>query len=286
MAAIGAPIASHVYPAAIGRIAPLADFFNPGAADPALPDRAAPTSRAACKRQYYKGDAPAYVHRGLDRRTTTVCYTAFAIGYSGITRTPLWSAERLTAEAVASGKGFNRDGMEFHPDAHIPGRDRSLLSDYRRSGWSRGHMAPSADMPTRAARQESFSLANIVPQDEDMNSELWNDTEQAVRRLATKHGTIYVVTGPVFARGKLDSLNDRVAIPSAIYKAVLIPGQGAAVFYAANKSERSMAIVSVAQLASLTGIDPFPEASAATKARAIELFPAQSGRRNRRFQAW
>lgn len=142
-------------------------------------------------------------------------------------------------------------------------------------------MAPSADMPTRAARQESFSLANIVPQDEDMNSELWNDTEQAVRRLATKHGTIYVVTGPVFARGKLDSLNDRVAIPSAIYKAVLIPGQGAAVFYAANKSERSMAIVSVAQLASLTGIDPFPEASAATKARAIELSEPRPRRRQR-----
>lgn len=270
IAAIGAPIASYVYPATIGRIAPLVDYFRP----------AAPTDLARCKRQYFEAATPALVHKGLDRRTTTVCYQAFAIGYSGLTRTPLWSAERLTGAAVASAKTFGRKGIEFYPDDHLPGRDRAALDDYRRSGFDRGHMAPSADMPTIEARRESFTLANVVPQDRTMNAEVWSDIEQAVRRLARKHGTIYVVTGPVFGSAKLDSLNGRVAIPTAIYKAVLIPGRGAAAYVADNTARRRLAIVSLAQLAHLTGVDPFPEADARTKARAIDLpTPRQQKRR-------
>lgn len=272
VAAIGAPIASYVYPATIGRIAPLVDYFRPAAA----------TDLAACKRQYFEGATPAYVHKGLDRRTTTVCYQAFALSHSGLTRTPLWSAERLTAAAVASGKTFGRKGIDFYPDDHLPGRDRARLDDYRRSGWDRGHMAPSADMPTIEARRESFTLANIVPQNRTMNAEVWNDVEQAVRKLARKHGTIYVVTGPVFSGAKLDSLNGRVALPAAIYKAVLIPGRGAAAYVADNTARRKLAIVSVAQLARLTGVDPFPKADKRTKARAIELpRPRASKRRSR-----
>lgn len=271
IAAIGAPIASHLYPATIGRVAPLVDYFRPAAA----------TDLAACKGQYFEGDRPTYVHNGLDRRTTTICYRAFSIGYSGLTRTPLWSAERLTAEAVKRGRTFGRS-EDFHPDEHVPGRDRAQLDDYRRSGFDRGHMAPSADMPTPEARRESFTLANIVPQDRKMNARLWADIEQDVRQLARRHGTIYVVTGPVFEGAKLDSLRGRVAVPTSIYKAVLIPGRGAAAYVAANAPGRKVAIVSAAQLAELTGVDPFPGADARTKARAIELpRPSKHNRRSR-----
>lgn len=247
---------------------------------------AKPSDLAACGGQYASGARPSYVRAGVDRRTTTICYPSFSIGYSGLTRTPLWAAERLTASAVIAAQG-GRPNEPFHPDEHLPGRDRAQLADYRRTyrlGLSRGHMAPSGDMPTYDAKVDSFTLANIVPQDRRMNGELWNDIEQATRQLARRRAAIYVVTGPVFAGAKLDTLNGRVAIPTSLFKAVFIPGDGAAAYVAPNTSRRSYRITSIKQLAALTGVDPFPGLDARTKAHAIDL-PRPRAREQRRYRS-
>nr|WP_277981558.1 DNA/RNA non-specific endonuclease [Sphingomonas phyllosphaerae] len=104
----------------------------------------------------------------------------------------------------------------------------------RGSGFDRGDMSPSGDMPSPEAREESFTLANIVPQDRDLNEHLWAGIEGAVRGLARRYGAVYVVTGQVFDRAAPLRLHDRVALPSAIYKAVLVPGVGAAAYLAPN----------------------------------------------------
>lgn len=273
-AVIGYPLASHIGTASLERIAPLVDYFRPANA----------TDAAACRSQYFGTVSPAYVRKATEQRTTTICYRAFSLGYSGMTRTPLWAAEKVTAANVSRSRELARID-DFHADEHLPGRDRATLDDYRGSGFDRGHMAPSGDMPTPEAQAESFTLANMVPQDHAMNTHLWSDIERAVRHLARRHATVYVVTGPIFEGNQLDSLNGRVAVPTSIYKAVLIPGQGAAAYVAANDTRRKLAIVSVAQLAQMTGVDPFPGADAQTKARAIELpaptaYPRRSNWRN------
>lgn len=254
-------------------ISPALSYFAP----------ARSTDLAACAIQYPSNARPTYVHDGVDRRTTTICYPSFSIGYSGLTRTPLWAAERLTAANVIAAKNVPRPDEPFQPDVHLPGRDRALLDDYRRSGFDRGHMAPAGDMASAATKAESFTLANIVPQNHDMNGKLWNDIEQATRNLARKRAAIYVVTGPVFEGAKLDTIASRVAVPTSIYKAIYIPGEGAAAYVAANTSQRRYSIVSIKQLAALTGIDAFPAIDARTKARAIELpRPKERKRRERR----
>lgn len=244
---------------------------------------AVPTDLTRCAGQYPANARPAYVHKGVDRSTTTICYPSFSIGYSGLTRTPLWAAEKLTAANVIAAKG-GRPDEPFHPDEHLAGRDRAQLDDYRAGydrGFSRGHMAPSGDMPSYAAKVDSFTLANIVPQDRRMNAELWNDIEQATRQLAKRRAAIFVVTGPVFEGAQLDALNGRVAIPSAIYKAVMIPGDGAAAYVAPNRDGYRYTIVSIAELTRRTGIDPFPSLDARARASAIEL-PRPRARHRRR----
>jgi endonuclease G len=254
-------------------VSPALSYFTP----------ARSSDLAACGSQYPRSTRPAYVHKGIDRRTTTICYPSFSIGYSGYTRTPLWAAERLTAANVIAARSVPRPDEPFQPDVHLPGRDRATLDDYRRSGFDRGHMAPAGDMASPSTKAESFTLANIVPQNHDMNGKLWNDIEQATRNLARKRAAIYVVTGPVFEGAKLDTIAGRVAVPTSIYKAIYIPGEGAAAYVAANTSQRRYSIVSIKQLAQLTGIDPFPAIDASAKAHAIELpRPRQSKRRNRR----
>lgn len=82
--------------------------------------------------------------------------------YSGVTKTPIWSAEYLTKEKIAA-KLPRKDS--FHPESKLPSSERAELSDYARSGYDRGHMTPSADMGMASAQAETFTLANMVPQD-------------------------------------------------------------------------------------------------------------------------
>ena len=72
---------------------------------------------------------------------------------------------------------------------------RAELKDYAKSGYDRGHMTPSADMPTPSSQEESFSLANMVPQDHYNNTGIWSNIESATRYLAKKKGSLYIITG-------------------------------------------------------------------------------------------
>ncbi len=71
---------------------------------------------------------------------------------------------------------------------------------------------------------ESFSLANIVPQDPPNNRRIWSRIEQAVRRLVEESGDAYVVTGPLFSGRQLQTIGEsRVFVPTQLYKVVYLP---------------------------------------------------------------
>ncbi|MFT8945554.1 MAG: DNA/RNA non-specific endonuclease [Acetobacter aceti] len=149
--------------------------------------------------------------------TILLCSASFAVGYSGQAKEPLWSAEHLIEEDIAEAQSLQGRAV-FHEDLRIPPAARSELYDYKRSGWSRGHLAPSGDAPTREARAETFALSNIVPQDAGLNSGPWNRIESNIRHITEREGELYVVTGPAF----VDDLGaigpDRVAVPSSLWK--------------------------------------------------------------------
>lgn len=181
-------------------------------------------ARAAvpCPEHFAFGQPPALTDPRLAGGARALCYQAFAVLHSGATRTPLFAAERLTARRIRAARGIERDSS-FHAEPSLPPAERAELADYARSGWDRGHLAPSGDMPDSEAQQESFSLANIVPQAPELNRGLWEGAESAVRTLAVRRGEIYVVTGPVFEGAQVRALNGRVLIPTSVFKAVLDP---------------------------------------------------------------
>jgi endonuclease G len=173
---------------------------------------------SACPAHYADGRAPEIRNPKLAVATTELCYGVFGVMHSGITRTPLWSAEHLRAENVAAAKGMKRDNA-FHAEARLPRAQRAELDDYARSGFDRGHMAPNGDMPDRDSQHESFTLANMVPQDGDHNRHIWAPIEGAVRKMAEKEGQLYVITGPAFLGTALRKVGN-VLVPSHIYKVV------------------------------------------------------------------
>jgi len=223
-----------------------------------------------CPAHYVDGRLPEFRNDKLSRATTELCYGVFGVMHSGITRTPLWSAEHLTADNIAAAQHLSRENS-FHPELQLPSSQRAELADYARSGFDRGHMAPNGDMPDRVSQHESFTLANMVPQDSDNNRHVWAGIEGAVRKLAKKEGDLYVITGPAFMGGNLQKVGN-VLVPTHLYKLVYSPRQQAgAAFFIENRATADYETLSIAELESRVGINLLPSLSERQKQVMLRL---------------
>lgn len=240
---------------------------------------AAPTS---CPDSYAAGIAPDILKPKLAERTAELCFEGFGVVHSGVAAIPLWSAERLTAERVTAAKAVDRVDR-FHAEGRLPARDRSELSHYRGSGYDRGHLSPAADMDTPESQDESFSLANMVPQDPALNRVLWAHIEATARGLALAYGEVYAVTGVAFSGAQVRQVGGRVLVPGAVYKAVYVPkASAAAAWWAPNEEPGDrFEVISIDELTARTGIDVFPGIPAGVKAIGARL-PEPSAMADRR----
>jgi endonuclease G, mitochondrial len=222
-----------------------------------------PTALAAdnCADQFHGGKEPT----SSARHTTSFCYREFAVLYSGVTKTPVWSAEHLTAARVRKAATLPRPKYgPFHTDDNLPVGHRSMLADYHSVGKTldRGHRAPNGDMSDDESQFNSFALSNIVPQAACNNELIWEGIESAVRNLAKRYGEVYVVTGPIYSNQPPDTIGrDKVAVPTRLFKAVFDSKLGAPGVYITTNSNDvgdDYQILSVKEFAKQTGIDPFP----------------------------
>lgn len=176
-----------------------------------------------CREQFAAGVAPVIINVQLQSRTQEVCFQNYVVLHSGISRTPIYSAEHLTRVHAEAAKTLSRQNS-FHPEGALPARDRAELSDYSRLGYDRGHMSPNGDMPDRSAQAESFSLANMVPQVHANNAGIWAGIEGAARQLALNEGEVYVVSGPAFLGNDLQRIGN-VLVPTHLWKVLYSPKQ-------------------------------------------------------------
>ena len=209
---------------------------------------------AVCPQFSPGGHLPTLLNPKLDRRVTVLCNKAYAVAASGVTHGALWSAEHLTAAGISSARDTRRTAS-FHPDDRLPSADQGQIADYRASGYDRGHMTPSGDMPNPAAQAESFSLANVVPQTAQLNRGVWEEIESAVRGMAETEGELYLVTDPAFVGSEIQAIGpDGVLVPTSTWKAVYDPRtRGAGVYVCQNTARSRCAVVSVDQLARAVG---------------------------------
>lgn len=137
--------------------------------------QAAPSS---CPSNFLAGKAPDLFNSKLASLAREVCFSEFAVLHSGLTRTALYSADHLTGPRVAEARQQRRSdaAQSFHEESRLPVEERSTLFDYMRSGYDRGHMSPNGDMDNAQAQGESFTLANMMPQNPDNNRNLWDFT--------------------------------------------------------------------------------------------------------------
>ncbi len=229
-----------------------------------------------CSQSFYGGVYPEFTNSKLSNNTQALCMDGFAVMYSGVSRTPLWSAEYLDRKRLQQAKEIDREDS-FHEESRLPKSMRAKLSDYSGSGYDRGHLAPNGNMANRSQQYDSFSLANIAPQSPRNNRYIWRNIESATRYLTQQYGEVYTITGVAFTSKKTKQLADRVLVPSHFFKAVYIPASNqAGVYYAPNDESERIEVISLDELTAKIGIDVLPVLDAQTKAQAFDL-PLKAG---------
>jgi endonuclease G len=123
-----------------------------------------------------------------------------------------------------------RASATFRPDPLLPEEFRLVHADYTYSGYSRGHLCPSADRVfSEEANLETFYMTNVSPLwQSGFNSGIWLRLEERVRAWAKADDcdTMYIATGGAIKAGianlgKLSSSEKNITIPQYFYKALL-----------------------------------------------------------------
>lgn len=187
----------------------------------------------------------------------------YTLSYSEKDEQAKWVAYELSRESVNSFIAERTD--DFREDPKVKSGS-ARLSDYRGSGYDRGHLCPAGDMTfSRLAMSESFYLSNMSPQDKSFNRGVWKELEQQVRDWARANKHLYVVTGPVLGKRMARKIGDsRVSVPKAYYKVLLDlrePEQKAIAFLIPNEKQTlplDAFAMSIDDLEAATSIDFFP----------------------------
>ena len=175
-----------------------------------------------------------------------------------------WVAYEVNLKRL-NGKKVKRTD-DFRPDPRVKTRS-ATPDDYRRSGYTRGHLAPAGDMNFHPdAMSESFYMSNMSPQVYHFNGGVWRELEEQVRDWGRKYKQLYVVTGPVLSEPVLETIGrNKVSVPASYYKVLLdltepeFKGIGFIIPHELSNEHLSRYAVTIDEVEAVTGIDFFPD---------------------------
>lgn len=149
-------------------------------------------------------------------------HKAYTLGYNEDAEQANWVAYALTRDNLLN--PIVERSNDFKEDPFVV-TGSATLSDYRKSNYDRGHLAPAADFRwDKDAMNESFYMSNMSPQAPDFNRGIWSTLESVVRNNAYNNGKMYITTGPVFYTDDTQKTigANKVKVPDAFYKALLV----------------------------------------------------------------
>lgn len=150
-------------------------------------------------------------------------YQGFTVSFNPETHQPNWVSWELLASET-DGETAREKSSGFAADPNAPGCARP--TDYTRSGYDRGHMAPAGDMKWSASTMnQSFLMTNICPQAGELNRGSWKKLEEKCRQKAIADSAVIIVCGPIFDAGKpYRRIGETgVAVPDKFFKVILSP---------------------------------------------------------------
>lgn len=196
----------------------------------------------------------------LEKLDPVIYYKGFSLAFNNKTHQARWVAYELTADEARARRAERQN--RFRKDT-IPGLLTASNSDYLRSGYDKGHLAPAADMAwDQEAMDQSFFFSNISPQTPRLNRGAWKFLEDQIRKWAIQFEGLYLITGPLLTI-PIDTIGE-IPVPPYFFKAILVyqaDHQQSIGFLFPNEKDtdgdyRKFAL-SVDSLETLTGLDFF-----------------------------
>ena len=153
-------------------------------------------------------------------------YSGFSLCFRNSYKDAEWVSYTLTQEKLIKNA---RRTNKFIEDKNIS-TGSAKLSDYKASGYDRGHLAPAADMAwSEQSENESFLMSNMTPQVPQFNRGIWKELEAQVRKYAQSLEFLIVVTGPVLEKQPEEYSTigqSKVCVPEYFYKVLLAKDKG------------------------------------------------------------
>jgi endonuclease G, mitochondrial len=183
-------------------------------------------------------------------------HTYYTLSYSELHEQAEWVHYRLSPEMI---NGSFKRTNNFRQDKKVS-TGSATSTDYRKSGYERGHLAPAADMKlSYNMMSESFLLSNISPQNSSFNKGGWKKLEKLVRSWASK-SSLYITTGGILTDSTLNKIGrNNVAVPARFYKIIFDPNKQEVISFIMPNSKISndldYYIVTVDAIEEITGID-------------------------------
>ncbi|OEK01080.1 hypothetical protein BFP97_05970 [Roseivirga sp. 4D4] len=186
----------------------------------------------------------------------------YTLRYSEEHEQAMWVAYKLSADSLKQEKFPRKDNFRKDPRVRTGSAE---LSDYKGSGYDRGHLAPAADFSyDEFALSQTFYMSNMSPQVASFNRGVWKKLEEQVRKWSIEESEVYVVTGPILNKEFITIGSNEVSVPEQYYKIILDvhkPEIKAIAFLLKNeKSSASLEtfVVTIDQIEALSGLDFFP----------------------------
>lgn len=159
-------------------------------------------------------------HSSIPRQEQIIHHTGYTVSYNKDLKLPNWVSYELTRQET---KGKEKRGDNFIADPSVKGHI-ATNSDYARSGYDKGHMAPAADMKwSPAAMKESFYFSNMCPQHPQLNRRGWKNLEEKIRDWAIADSAIIIICGPIVDKQSKTIGKNKVAVPKRFFKVILSP---------------------------------------------------------------
>lgn len=171
----------------------------------------------------------------------------YSLSYNRFRGTPNWVSWHLNAAWLGSATRQN----DFRQDTSLPADwFRPHPNHYTGTGFDRGHMCPSAD---RTASTEdnsaTFLMTNILPQAPNNNRQTWERLESYCRQLVSQGNELYIIagnrgTGGIGSNGYATHIaNGNIAVPSLLWKVIVVLPEGNNDLARINTSTRTIAVI-------------------------------------------